>query len=443
MDNLSRRDLLKAGTAAAVGLAISSITIKPTYAQNEKNVRIGFIGTGGRGTGLLDIMLRSVEGVEIAAVCDINEQRVKAAQDLVVSKGRKKPEAYSKDEYAYRKLLERDDIDAVIIASPWDWHARMAVDTMKSGKYAGVEVPCVWTLDECWDLVNTHEKTNVPCMMLENWSFRKDNLAVLNMIRKGLFGEIIHCHCAHTHNCVDYWFFDAAPWSAKFLEKYNRDQYPCHQLGPVISWMDIGCGDYFDYITSTATKGGGINDSFIRRFGKDHPNAARKFAQGDIVTTVIKTKNGKTIVDNFDMLVPRPYDNRWLIQGRRGLYDEMGGDTAGAERKSVYFTPAEGATKGEAWEPFAPYEKEYEHKWTKMASAADAELHGGTDPIELKLFVEAVRNKTQTPIDVYDSVAMCVTGPLSEKSIASGSKPIEVPDFTRGKWKTKKPTFGI
>jgi len=442
MADLNRRDLLKAGTAAAVGLTLSSIKIKPAYAQSDKNVRIGFVGTGGRGTGLLDIMLRTVEGVDIPAVCDIDEKRVKAAQELVVSKGCKKPEAYFKDEYAYKQLLERDDIDAVIIATPWDWHAKMAVHAMKSGKYAGVEVPCAWTLEECWDLVNTHEQTKVPCMMLENWSFRKDNLAVLNMIRKGLFGEIIHCHCAHSHNCADYWFFDAAPWSAKFLEKYNRDQYPSHQLGPVISWMDIGCGDYFDYITSTATKGGGINDSFVRRLGKDHPNAKRKFAQGDIVTTVIKTKNGKTIVDNFDMIVPRPYDNRWLIQGTRGLYDEMGGDTAGAERKSVYYTP-EGKTKGEGWEPFSPYEKEYEHKWTKTASAADAGLHGGTDPIELKLFVEAVRNKTQTPIDVYDSVAMCVTGPLSEQSIASGSKPIKVPDFTRGKWKTKKPTFGI
>jgi len=228
---LTRRDLLKTSAAAAVGLALSSITLKAAYALSDKNVRMGFVGTGGRGTMLLDIMLRSVEGVEIVAVCDLDEKRVQAAQNLVVSQGRKKPEAYFKDEYAYIQLMERDDIDAVIIATPWDWHAKMAVHAMKSGKYAGVEVPCVWTLDECWDLVNTHEKTKIPCMMLENWSFRKDNLAVLNMIRQGLFGEIIHCHCAHSHNCVDHWFFDAAPWSAKFLEQYNRDQYPCHQLG--------------------------------------------------------------------------------------------------------------------------------------------------------------------------------------------------------------------
>ena len=203
--------------------------------------------------------------------------------------------------------------------------------------------------------------------------------------------------------------------------------------------MDIGCGDYYDYLTSTASKSLAINDSFVRRFGKDHPNAKRKFAQGDIVTTVIKTKKGKTIVINYDMQLPRPYDNRWMVQGTRGLYDEMGGDTAGAERKSVYIVDR--SPQYHQWEPFAPYEKEFEHRWTKNIDPNAT--HGGTDPLEIMLFVEAVRNKTQTPIDVYDSVAMCITGPLSEKSIASGSKPVKVPDFTRGKWKTKKPAFGV
>jgi len=442
MAPLNRRDFLKANTAAALGLALSSIKVNPAFAQ-DKTVKIGFIGTGNRGRSLLGVMLHYVKNVEVTALCDINKQNLAAAQDMVASKTGKRPQGYFENEYAYKKLLERDDLDGVIIASPWDWHTPMAVDAMKAGKYAGVEVPCAWTLKDCWDLVNTHEKTKVPCMMLENWSFRKDNLAVLNMIRKGLFGDIIHCHCAHSHDCVDHWFFDKETgkdrWGAKFLEKHNRDQYPSHQLGPVFSWLDIGCGDYYDYLTSTASKSFGINDSFVRRFGKDHPNAKRNFAQGDIVTTVIKTKKGKTIVVNYDMQVPRPYANRWMVQGTRGLYDEMGGDAAGAERKSVYIADK---TPGHfQWEPFAPYEKEYEHKWTKSRDLGDS--HGGTDPLELMLFVEAIRNKTQTPIDVYDSVAMCVTGPLSEKSIASGSKPVKVPDFTRGKWKTKKPAFGV
>ena len=273
-------------------------------------------------------------------------------------------------------------------------------------------------------------------MMLENWSFRRDNLAVLNMIRKGLLGETVHCHCTHSHDCIDHWFFESETgkdrWSAKYLLGRNRDQYPTHQLGPVISWMDIGCGDYFDYITSTATNSLGINDYFRRKFGPEHPGAKRKYAQGDIVTTVIRTKKGKTIVDNYDMQLPRPYDNRWMIQGTRGLYDE--------DKHSVYITGK--SPKYHQWELFAPYQEKYEHSWWKrMGEKALGGGHGGVDYIELALFVQAVRNRTQTPLDAYDSAIMSAIGPLSEKSIAQGSTPVKVPDFTSGKWKTRKPAF--
>ena len=172
--------------------------------------------------------------------------------------------------------MGRDDLDAVIIATPWEWHAPMAVCAMKAGKYAGVEVPCAITLAECWDLVKTHETTGVPCMMLENWSFRRDNLAVLNMIRKGLFGEIVHCHCAHSHNCMS-WYFDAAGkprWSGNYLLRRNADQYPTHSLGPVLSWMDIHCGDRFDCVVSMASRSLGIKDQLQRKYGAGHPAAA-------------------------------------------------------------------------------------------------------------------------------------------------------------------------
>jgi hypothetical protein len=271
-------------------------------------------------------------------------------------------------------------------------------------------------------------------MMLENWSFRSDNLAVLNMIRLGLLGEIMHCHCAHSHDCIGHFFFDSQTgkdrWPAKYLAKHNRDQYPSHQLGPVISWMDINCGDYFDYITATATDAVGINEYFASKFGPEHPNAKRKFAQGDIVTTVVRTKKGKSIVINYDMQLPRPYDNRWLVQGTRGLYNE--------QRNAVYIKDK--SPKYHQWESFQPYQEKYRHTWTKSSSLGG---HGGTDMRELKLFVQAVKNRTQTPIDVYDSVIMCVHGPLSEKSIAKGSVPVKVPDFTRGKWKTRKPYFAL
>ncbi|MCP4645888.1 MAG: Gfo/Idh/MocA family oxidoreductase, partial [bacterium] len=343
---------------------------------------------------------------------------------------------YTRDEHVYRDLLERDDLDAVIIATYWQWHTPMAVCAMKHGKYAGVEVPAAITKQECWDLIKTHEETGVPCMMLENWSFRRDNLAVLNMIRQGLFGEVVHCHCAHSHDCIDHWFFDRQGndrWPADFLINRNCDQYPTHSLGPVLSWMDINCGDAFAHLTSTATSSRGINAYFARKFGPDHPGAKRVYKQGDIVTTIVKTRKGKTIVINYDMQLPRPYDNRWLIQGTLGLYNE--------QRNAVYVTDR--SPEFHQWESFAPYQEEYEHPWWKqMLGEAGAHSHGGTDYLELKLFVDAVRNKMQTPIDVYDSVAMSCIVALSEESIANGSKPVEVPDYTRGKWETRKPVFG-
>ena len=442
----SRRQFLKTGTSVGLGLALGSMRPTASASQPQSNVaneinlppiekvRIGIIGMGGRGNSLMSNFLNMKEDVEIRAVCDISPKRAKAARENVIKAGFSKPEIYSGDEYIWKKLVERDDIDAVIIATYWQWHTPMAVYAMKAGKYAASEVPIAYTLEECWDLVNTSEQTGIPCMMLENWSFRSDNLAVLNMIRKGLLGEIMHCHCAHSHDCIDHWFFDRQTgmdrWSAKFLIEHNRDQYPSHQLGPVISWMDINCGDRFDYVTSTATNAVGINEHFAKKFGPDHPNAKRKFAQGDIVTTTVRTKKGKTIVINYDMQLPRPYDNRWLIQGTRGLYNE--------QRDSVYLKDK--SPEYHQWEPFPPYHEKYRHTWTKEPSLGG---HGGTDMRELKLFVDAVKNRTQTPIDVYDSVTMCVHGPLSELSIAKGSIPIKVPDFTRGKWKTRKPRFAI
>jgi hypothetical protein len=223
-------------------------------------------------------------------------------------------------------------------------------------------------------------------------------------------------------------------WAAKYLLTHNRDQYPTHQQGPVLSWMDIGCGDYYDSISSTATDCFGIKDYFIRRFGPEHPNAKRKYKQGDIVSSVVRTKKGRTIVINYDMQLPRPYDNRWMIQGNRGLYDE--------DRSVVYLNGK--SPQYHQWEPFGPYQELHEHEWWKAIRSETGQFsHGGTDYLELKLFVEAVRNKTQTPLDVYDAALMSANGPLSEESIARGGAPIPYPDFTRGRWQTAKPKFAV
>ncbi|MDQ1256814.1 MAG: hypothetical protein QG656_1414 [Candidatus Hydrogenedentes bacterium] len=424
---VSRRHFMGTGAVASMA-ALGGMSA----AQEAKPLRFGSIGVGGRGTGLLDALLGL--GVTFQAICDIDPRNLARAQGMVEKTGQPKPEGYSKSETHFEEMLTRGDLDAVIIATPWQWHTPMAVCAMKNGKYAGVEVPCAMSMEDCWALVNTHEETGVPCMMLENWSFRQDNLAVMNMIRQGVLGEIVHCHCAHSHDCIDHWFWDTngnPRWPAEFLIKYNRDQYPTHSVGPVLSWMDINCGDAFATATSTASASKGINAYFARKFGPDHPNAKMQYAQGDIVTTVIKTQKGKTLVVNYDMQLPRPYDNRWMIQGTLGLYNE--------QRNAVYVMDR--SPEYHMWEPFPPYQAEYDHPWWKNMTANDG--HGGTDTLELKLFADAVRNRTQTPIDVYDSATMSSIIALSEQSIANNSTPVECPDFTKGKWKERKPTFGV
>lgn len=404
-------------------------------------VRLAVIGTGNRGAGLLRTALRA-PAVEVAAVCDLNEEAAGRAADMAATASGKKPRVFAGSESAWRGVLELEPLDAVLIATPWQWHAPMAAEAMRAGKYTGVEVPIALTYEECWLLLETWEKTGAPCMMMENWSFRRDNLAVLNMIRRGLFGRMVHCHCAHSHDCVDHWFFDREGrmrWGGEFLAKRNADQYPTHSLGPVLSWLDINCGDAFDTLSSQATASLGINEYFRRRFGPDHPFARREWKQGDVVTSVVRTKMGKTVVINYDMQLPRPYDNRWMVQGTRGLYDEA--------RSSVYIVDR--SPKYHEWEPFAPYQEEFEHSWWKAMRqpqpGADplAAGHGGTDDLEIRLFLDAARWKKPTPLDLPDSLTMSAVIPASEESIAKGGAPVPFPDFTRGRWRGRKPYFGV
>jgi predicted dehydrogenase len=433
---INRRDFIQTTTTLATGVGFSALAGHGAQTREVLPVRVGIVGVGNRGTSLLRLVL-SLEHVAVPAICDVSNSNLERAQSIVEKASGKRPEGYAKGEEDYQRLIQRDDLDAVVIATPWNWHTKMAVAAMKTGKYAGVEVPAAITLEECWQLVDTSEQTGVPCMMLENWSFRRDNLAVLNMIRAGLMGEIIHCHCAHSHNCVDHWFFDPQGnmrWGGEFLITRNADQYPTHGLGPVLSWMDVNCGDAFAYLTSTATRERGITGQLRKKLPPDHENLRRRYAQGDIVTTVVKTQRENTIVINYDMQSLRPYDNRWMIQGTEGIYSES--------RNAVYLNGK--SPKYEEWESFDPYQEKYEHAWWKALRQGSSEAsHGGTDYLELALFIKAVRSRTQTPIDVYDSVTMSSIVALSEKSISQGSAPTSCPDFTRGKWKTRKPHFAV
>jgi hypothetical protein len=392
MEKVSRRGFIRTGTIATVGMTMFSRKAA-ALASADKSVKIGVIGTGNRGTGHVNTLL-TIEGVEIAAVCDLLESKALNAADICEKAGRKRPKIYSGDAGTYTEMLDREKLDAVIIATYWDSHTAIALRAMKNGIYPGIEVPAALTVEDTWKLVETSETTGIPCMMLENWSFRQDNLAALNMKRLGMFGDIVHCHCAHSHDCIDHWFFESKTgnkrWPAEYLLKYNRDQYPTHSVGPILSWMDINRGDIFTEIYSSASASKGINAYFKREFGENHPNANLSYKQGDIVTSLLKTKSGKTLVINFDMQLPRPYSNRWMLQGTLGVYDE--------EKSSIYLRP--NSPKYHEWEPWKPYEVKYNHKWWQADLSSQS--HGGTDWIMLNQFIDSVKIKGPTPIDVYD-----------------------------------------
>ncbi len=433
-----RREFLKNAATLAAASALAA------QADDKPPVRVAVIGTGNRGIPLLTRVL-DIPWTQVPAICDSNPEAAARGVDRVITKHRPKPEAYTGSPDAYKRLLDRKDIDAVIVATPWDWHVPMAVDAMKAGKAVGIEVPAAQSVEDCWKLLETRDKTGISCMMLENWAFRRDNLAVLNMIRLGMLGEIVHCHCAHGNDCVGRtpWYFDRqgnARWGGEHLVAQNRDQYPTHSLGPVLSWMDINCGDAFDTIISMASRSLGINQNFARKLGPDHPAAKRHYAQGDIVSSLIKTKRGNTIVLNNDMQLPRPYDNRWMIQGTEGVYSE--------ERNSIYMWKR--SPKEHDWEPFPPYQDQYEHAWWRPVGGGKqtggdqlAAGHGGTDPLMIYKLLESVRDKQPTPLSLEDGLTMTVVSPLSAQSIAGNSKPISFPDFTRGKWKTNKPYYAL
>jgi len=432
MEKVSRRRFIKTGTIATIGLSMLPKSANALEVA-VKPVKVGVVGTGNRGTSHVNNLL-VIDGVEIVALCDLVESKAVNAANMCETAGMKRPAIYSEDKSTYMEMLDKEKLDAVIIATYWDSHAAIALHALNNGIYPGIEVPAALTVDDTWSLVETSEKTGIPCMMLENWSFRQDNLALLNMKRLGMFGDIVHCHCAHSHDCIDHWFFDSKTgdqkWPAEYLLKYNRDQYPTHSVGPIISWMDINHGDIFTEIYSSASASKGINAYFKREFGEGHPNGKLNYRQGDIVTSLLKTKMGKTLVINFDMQLPRPYSNRWMLQGIKGVYDE--------EKNSIYLTDK--SPEYHQWEPWKPYEGKYNHKWWNADLSSQS--HGGTDFVMLNQFIEAVKAKGPTPIDVYDSAVMTAIVELSGISIEKNA-PVPFPDFTKGKWEMNKPYFAM
>ncbi len=439
---IDRRHFLKQNALAGAGLALAPSLSFDKSADKPKKVRLGFIGVGLRGTSHLRNALYR-DDILIPAICDTDPERITIAQNLITRAGGKKPEAYTRGEHAYLQMLQRDDLDGVIIATPWEWHTPMAVATMKAGKYAGVEVSAANTLEECWDLVNTSEATGMPCMILENVCYRRDVMAVLNMVRQGMFGELLHCHCGYQHDLREVKFepgvefgekgIHEAHWRTNHSVSRNGDLYPTHGIGPIANYLNINRGNRFVSLTSMATKSRGLHNYIVEKGGSTHPNAKVGFKLGDIVTTMIQTQNGETVIIIHDTNLPRPYSLGFRVQGTKGLWMNDG--------NTIYL---EGKSKPHQWEPSEAYLKEYDHPlWKKYEEKATGSGHGGMDFFVLHAFVESIKRKVPTPLDAYDAAAWSVISPFSELSIAAGGAPQFFPDFTRGHWMNRKPVFAL
>ncbi|AUC86178.1 glycosyl hydrolase [Polaribacter sp. ALD11] len=448
MKSKSRRSFVKKTAAATAGFSIlPNLSFGADFNLNKGKLKIAFIGVGLRGTNHLNNALQRKD-VEVTAICDLDQKRIDLALDKIKKAGHKAPKVFGKNDYDYRKLLELKEIDAVIIATPWLWHTKMAVDSMKAGKYTGLEVSAANTLEECWDLVNTHEETGSHLMILENVNYRRDVLAVLNMVKQNVFGDLLHFRCGYRHDLRGVKFNDGksaygkgaefgekgnseAAWRTQHSLLRNADVYPTHGLGPVAVMADINRGNRLVSLTSHATKAVGLNKYIKEVGGENHPNAKLKWKQGDIITSTIETANGETIIVTHDVNSPRPYSLGFEVQGSQGV-SEFDYHT---QRIHI-----EGKTQAHVWDGMDAWLEKYDHPlWKKYGESATEAGHGGIDFFVLNAFIESAKENVAPPMDAYDAAAWSAVTPLSELSIENNGEPQDFPDFTRGTWIKRKP----
>lgn len=450
-NNLNRRTFLQTSALASAGLAVGQTTTpKKVISSSKSKINIGVIGVGLRGQSHIDLALDRSD-CEIVAICDVDDSMIQRTLSIIDKKGKGKPKIFL-GEQSYLELLAEENIDAVIIATPWQFHTEQAVAAMKAGKFVGVEVWGAFSLDECWQLVNTYEATGTPLFFLENVCYRRDVMAILNMVRQNMFGELIHLECGYQHDLREVKFndgkqpygggvefgekgFSEAKWRTTHSVFRNGDLYPTHGIGPVAQYININRGNRFVQLTATASKARGLHNYIVNHpsGGKEHPNAKIEFKLGDKITTVIQSHQGESIIVHHDTNLPRPYSLGFRVQGTKGLWMDI--------NQSLHI---EGLSPKHQWEAADKYLKKYDHPlWKKYEQLATGAGHGGMDFFLLNSFVECAKNSSQPPIDIYDAATWLSITTLSEQSIALGGQAVVFPDFTRGRWMTQKVNFAL
>lgn len=446
--NIDRRAFIKTSSLAAA----STLTLPGALSagtSQDTPLNIGFIGTGLRGRNHVNNILDQA-GVRCSAICDIDPKAIALTNDIFTKKGKKIPKAYSKDEYSFKEMLEKEDLDAVIVATNWRWHSPICLEAMDAGVYVGTEVSGAFSIQECWDLVNAHERTGTHLMFLENVCYRRDVMAVLNMVRDDVFGEVVHCRGGYLHDLRTIKFNDGddglvfgekgygeARWRTQHSLDRNGDLYPTHGLGPIGMMLDQNRGNRLTTISTFGTKA-----KSLKKFAKDHPQGGvaheyhnLDWSLGDVITSTITTARGETIIITHDTNLPRPYSLGFKVQGLNGLID------FDYHTQRIY---VEGKSEPHQWDEGKEWLERYDHKlWKEYGEIALDAGHGGMDFFLDRAFVESVRRKEAPVMDVYDAAVWRSITPLSETSIRNGGAPQAIPDFTDGKWMSRKPVFGL
>lgn len=442
---LSRRELLKSAAALGAGAALTALATTDVAAaesastatsmigvpfERHETVRVAIVGTGLRGRSVLH-ELTGVPGVRITALCDTVPDKVEMAVQQMRQAGHDyEPARFTTGERAFEQLVQRDDIDIMYTATPWQWHVPVVLAAMNAGKHAATEVPAAYTVADCWKLVDTSERTRRHCIMLENCCYGYNELLVLNMVRAGLFGELKHAGAGYNHDLRSILFEnrDEGVWRRAHHTLRNSNLYPTHGLGPVAFYLGINRGDRFDYLVSMATPEMGLTQWRADHEPKESRRWTERYVTGDLNISLVKTSAGKTIRLEHDVSSPRPYSRINSVQGTKGIFEDY--------PPRIYLEGMEG---GERWGSLDGYKSQYEHAlWRELGAKARSGGHGGMDFVMAYRLVQCMREGLVPDMDVYDAAAWSVPGPLSEQSVAKGSAPVSFPDFTRGRWEEKR-----
>lgn len=402
----------------------------------KTKIKIGYVGVGRRGLSVLKTCFIKMDDVEITVLCETSDERIAMAREIFAENQKPMPKITN----CYDDIISDPEIDAVVIMTGWDSRPKMAKQAMLAGKYTAIEVGCSETLDECFELISVYEQTGTPLMMLENCCYGRREMLALNLVKKGLLGELVHCTGAYSHylNSMEL-FAEMLSENKKsdsvthyrlrhYIEK-NRENYPTHELGPICKVLGINRGNRIIKLSSFSSKAVGIKSFAEDKFGKDSEYAKIDYKQGDIINTIMTCAGGETISITLDTTLPRAYYSRnFSVRGTKGMMNEEG--------RAVFLEGMEEPVRDNEEEMYAKYDHPLHAEYEKVGARGG---HGGMDWLVCRAFVEAVKNGTNTPIDAYDTVTWLAVGALSEQSINGGGIPVDFPDFTNGKWQNREP----